>query len=222
MSTVNRDTAAPFASDFLSALQRDESEPMNEKAKHPILLVDDEPEILYSLQGLLRREFELYTAENGKQALEILQQHPIHVIMSDQRMPEMTGVQLMHRVKTEHPDAIRIVFTGYADIRAVIDAINNVGLYRYITKPWDPDELIEVLHQAAARYDDIVERQRLLVDVREYVRQAQQLARGWVEREGGSPPGRIQLDEFARQGSELLSRLDRATAAGGASSGTYS
>ena len=120
---------------------------MTQTKKHPILLVDDEPEILFSLQGLLRREFELYTAESSAQALEILQQHPIHVIMSDQRMPEMTGVQLMHRVKDAHPKAIRIVFTGYADIRAVVDAINNVGLYRYITKPWDPDELIEVLHQ---------------------------------------------------------------------------
>ncbi|HPM79743.1 MAG TPA: response regulator [Candidatus Anammoximicrobium sp.] len=191
---------------------------MSEKEKHPILLVDDEPEILYSLQGLLRREFELYTAENGRQALQILQQHPIHVIMSDQRMPEMTGVQLMHRVKTEHPEAIRIVFTGYADLRAVVDAINNVGLYRYITKPWDPDELIEVLHQAAARYDEIVQRQRLLVDLREHVRQGQQLAQGLLEREPGVPPDRVPLDEFARQSGELLSRLDRATSAGAASS----
>ena len=117
--------------------------------------MDDEPEILFSLKGLLRREFELYTAESGQEALEILERHAIHVVMTDQRMPEMTGVQLMRRVKNEYPEAIRIVFTGYADIKAVIDAINNGGLYRYITKPWDPDELIEVLHEAAARYDEL-------------------------------------------------------------------
>ena len=83
---------------------------MNETNKHPILLVDDEPEILYSLKGLLRREFELHTAESGHEALEILTRHAIHVIVTDQRMPEMTGVQLMCRAKNEYPEAIRIVF----------------------------------------------------------------------------------------------------------------
>ncbi len=177
--------------------------------------MDDEPEILYSLQGLLRREFELYTAQSGSQALEILQQHPIHVIMSDQRMPEMTGVQLMHRVKTEHPEAIRIVFTGYADIRAVVDAINNVGLYRYITKPWDPDELIDVLHQAAARYEEIVERQRLLAELREHVQRGQELIQQLREWEASFQPARVNLDAFEQQGSGLLTRLDRAMSVGG-------
>jgi len=182
---------------------------MSKTKKHAILLVDDEPEILYSLQGLLRREFELYTAESGRQALEILQQHPIHVIMSDQRMPEMTGVQLMHRVKTEHPEAIRIVFTGYADIRAVIEAINNVGLYRYITKPWDPDELIEVLHQAAARYDEIVERQRLLEDLHQYVLRGQELTRELRQREPSAQPALVNLEELETQGNALLPRLEQ-------------
>jgi DNA-binding NtrC family response regulator len=182
--------------------------------------VDDEPEILYSLQGLLRHEFELYTAESGSQALEILQQHPIHVIMSDQRMPEMTGVQLMHRVKTEHPEAIRIVFTGYADIRAVVDAINNVGLYRYITKPWDPDELIEVLHQAAARYEEIVERQRLLEDVREYVQRGQQLARELRQRGLDDQLAGLKLDELETQGNALLPRLEWAISGGGVGGAT--
>lgn len=183
---------------------------MNPSRKHPILLVDDEPEILYSLQGLLRREFELHIAESGAQALEILQQHPVHVIMSDQRMPEMTGVQLMHQVKEAHPEAIRIVFTGYADIRAVIDAINNVGLYRYITKPWDPDELIEVLHQAAARYDEIVEHQRLLNDMRQFVEQGRGLARAWGEQPPGVLPGSVDPNELASRADQLLPRLDRA------------
>jgi DNA-binding NtrC family response regulator len=184
---------------------------MTQTKKHPILLVDDEPEILFSLQGLLRREFELHTAESGAQALEILQQHPIHVIMSDQRMPEMTGVQLMHRVKDAHPEAIRIVFTGYADIRAVVDAINNVGLYRYITKPWDPDELIEVLHQAAARYEEIVEHQRLLTDVRQYVQRGQELVQGLREHPAAAGSAGFNLDEFASQGSQLLQRIDLQT-----------
>lgn len=184
---------------------------MTQTKKHPILLVDDEPEILFSLQGLLRREFELYTAESGAQALEILQQHPVHVIMSDQRMPEMTGVQLMHRVKDAHPEAIRIVFTGYADIRAVVEAINNVGLYRYITKPWNPDELIEVLHQAADRYEEIIEHQRLLTDVRQYVQRSLELGLGLREHPLAAGFVPVNLDAFASQGIQLLQRLDHAS-----------
>ncbi len=129
-----------------------------ERSKPSLLLVDDEPEILLSLTGLLRREFELHTADSGPAALEILQQYPIQVIMTDQRMPEMTGVELMGRAKTDYPDAIRIIFTGYADIKAVVDAINHGGLFRYITKPWDPDELIDLLREAAAEYDAVVRR----------------------------------------------------------------
>jgi DNA-binding NtrC family response regulator len=68
--------------------------------------------------------------------------------MTDQRMPEMTGVEFLKRVRGEHPDAIRLLFTGYADIRAVIDAINQGNVYRYITKPWDPDELQTVIREA--------------------------------------------------------------------------
>ena len=71
--------------------------------KHSVLLVDDEPEILFSLRGLLRREFELYTAESGAQALEILRQHPVQVIMTDQRMPQMTGTELLKRSQGESP-----------------------------------------------------------------------------------------------------------------------
>ena len=98
---------------------------MAEQSKHPILVVDDEPEILQSLRGLLRMEFEVHTAQNGFEALELLQRQPMHVVMSDQRMLEMTGMQLLSQVQSECPEAIRIVCTGYADIKAVIDAINQ-------------------------------------------------------------------------------------------------
>src|SRR5207249_933664 len=108
--------------------------------KHSVLLVDDEPEILFSLRGLLRREFELFTAESGPQALELLKSHATHVIMSDQRMPGMTGIELLRQTRLHYPAAIRIVFTGYADIKAVIDAINEGHVYHYLTKPWDPDD----------------------------------------------------------------------------------
>jgi DNA-binding NtrC family response regulator len=171
--------------------------------KHPILLVDDEPEILFSLRGLLRKEFELYTAESGAEALDILRRHPVHVIMTDQRMPQMTGVELLRQARGDCPEAIRIVFTGYADIKAVIDAINQGQIYRYLTKPWDPDELLTVLREACDHYDRVAEGRRLLRDLRDYVARCQGLLDGLP----GGPPESARLD-----GTALLARLDRALA----------
>ena len=165
---------------------------MTKNDKHPILLVDDEPDMLFSLEGLLRRDFQVHTASSAAEALNVLAAHEIHVVMTDQRMPEVTGVEMLGKVKAQYPDAIRIVFTGYADIKAVIEGINRGGLFRYITKPWDPDELIEVLHVATAKYQEMAERKELLTDVREF------LARN-------SPPA--QSDEGAQQ-AELISRID--------------
>src|SRR5258708_456513 len=141
---------------------------MTTASKHSILLVDDEPEILFSLRGLLRRECELHTATSGAEALEVLHRHPVRVIMTDQRMPEMTGVELLRRVRGECPEAIRIVFTGYADIKAVIDAINQGQIYRYLTKPWDPDELLGVLRQACDEYERLAARRLLLQALRHH------------------------------------------------------
>jgi response regulator RpfG family c-di-GMP phosphodiesterase len=181
---------------------------MSESKKYPILLVDDEPEILFSLKGLLRREFELHTAESGDEALEILDKHEIHVVMTDQRMPNMTGAQLMSRVKNESPDSIRIIFTGYADIKAVIDAVNNGGIHRYITKPWDPDELIELLHEATAVYAEILERNRLLSDLKEYVSKSREIANELLKQ---NVRFSIAPDEYMETGERLMQRLNEAT-----------
>ena len=179
------------------------------KAKHPILLVDDEPEILQSLKGLLRREFELYTAESGKEALAILEQHEIHVVVTDERMPQMTGVQLMGQVAERYPEAIRIVFTGYADINAVIDAINKGGLYRYITKPWDPDEFIQLLHEAARQYEVIAGRRQLLSDLAEHVREGQRLIESVRAIAASDRAVQEELDQYAQATNQLIHRLDQ-------------
>lgn len=142
---------------------------MNAPQKPSILIVDDEPEILQSLFGLLRREFELFIAETGEHALEIMSQQAIQVVMTDQRMPGMTGVELMAQIQKRYPNAVRIIFTGYADIKVVIEAINSGGLFRYLTKPWDPDELVEVLKLASSHYEKTNERRQLLAEVRELI-----------------------------------------------------
>jgi DNA-binding NtrC family response regulator len=175
---------------------------MSDKPHHSILIVDDEPEILFSLRGLLRRAFELHTAESGAQALEVLQQHPVDVIMTDQRMPVMTGIELLARARGEWPEAIRIVFTGYADIKSVVDAINQGQIYRYLTKPWDPDELIAVLREACAHHDRIAERKRLLADMKGYLAGCQAV----FQKVSGSE----EADTLARGTEALLARLDQA------------
>lgn len=168
--------------------------------KPPILVVDDEREILFSLRGLLRRDFEVFTAESGAEALRILQEHPIHVILTDQRMPEMTGVELLSRARGDYPQAVRIVFTGYADIKSVVDAINKGQIYRYLTKPWDPDELIAVLRRACEHHDRFAERHQLLNDVRKH------LERGLAFLQG-LPPGHAEADSLAHASQDLLARL---------------
>jgi response regulator RpfG family c-di-GMP phosphodiesterase len=183
---------------------------MPHTTKPPILLVDDEPDMLLTVKQLLRRDFTLYTAESGRQALELLREHPIHVVLTDQRMPEMTGMQLLGRVKDLSPQTVRMVFTGYADIKAVIEGINEVGLYRYLTKPWDPDDLTQVLHRAADQYGRVVDQQQLLADLRACLRQGQALVQGLLAEGPNARPAQRDLEELDQTTGQLLQRLDRA------------
>ncbi len=142
------------------------NEPRRMLRRHTLLVVDDEPDVVQSLQDLLRREYHVLGATHAREGLRLLREQPVHLVMTDQRMPEINGVEFLRNVRRDRPDAIRLLFTGYADIKAVIDAINEGHVYRYITKPWDPDELLTVLRQAAEQYDLLQERQRLLDDLR--------------------------------------------------------
>ena len=133
--------------------------------RHTILVVDDEADVVKSVQDLLRREYRVLGATSAKEGVEIMRREEVHVVMTDQRMPLMTGVEFLRQVRGEHPDAVRLLFTGYADMRAVIDAINKGNVYRYVTKPWDPDELTAIIREACERYDLIVARQELTAEL---------------------------------------------------------
>jgi signal transduction histidine kinase len=133
--------------------------------KHSILVVDDEPFVVKSLQDLLRYDYTVHGATRAAEALDILKHHDVQVVMTDQRMPEMTGVELLAQVKEKWPDAVRLLFTGYAEMRAVVDAINRGNVYRYITKPWNVDELQTIIRQACDRYDLVAERRQLLSEL---------------------------------------------------------
>src|SRR6059058_6009101 len=135
--------------------------------RHTILVVDDEPDVVQSVKDLLRLDYNVLGTTRAEEAVKLMQEHEIDVVMTDQRMPDMTGVELLTRLKGPYPEATRLLFTGYADIRAVIDAINEGNVYRYITKPWDPDELQALIREACERYDLIVERKHMLEMLRE-------------------------------------------------------
>ncbi len=120
--------------------------------RYSILYVDDEPANLSSLTAFLRRDYQMYTAESGAAALDILRETSIDLIISDQRMPQMTGVELLEKVRLEHPEIIRMVLTGYSDLQAIVDAINKGHVYYYITKPWKGEEIKVVLSNALEAY----------------------------------------------------------------------
>jgi response regulator RpfG family c-di-GMP phosphodiesterase len=135
------------------------------KYKHTIFLADDEESILKSLQRLFRKEgYEILTATNGVEGLKILQtlEKPISLIISDQRMPEMTGAEFLEQAKKISPDAIRFLLTGFASMDAIIDAINKGSIHRYINKPWDDNDLLFQVRQALEQYELIIENKRLL------------------------------------------------------------
>jgi len=127
--------------------------------KLKMLVVDDEPDNLDLLYRTFRRDFNVLKADSGVSALEILAaEGEVAVIISDQRMPEMKGTEFLSKTLPQFPDTVRIILTGFTDIEDLVEAINAGQVYKYITKPWDPGELKEVVQRAAATYDLLKQR----------------------------------------------------------------
>lgn len=118
-----------------------------------LLLVDDEPDNLSAIQRLLRKDFEVVVADSGERAMEIVRQGgaPFDVIVSDQRMPGMSGSEFLTHVQAHDAVATRLLLTGFSDLEAVIDAVNRGHIWRYVAKPWEPEDLKQALRQAAER-----------------------------------------------------------------------
>jgi DNA-binding NtrC family response regulator len=114
-----------------------------------LLLLDDEENILRALARLLRRDgYKILMATRAQDAFELLAKHDVQVIISDQRMPEMSGTEFLSRVKDLYPHTIRIVLSGYTDLKSVTDAINKGAIYKFLTKPWDDEQLRQNISQA--------------------------------------------------------------------------
>ena len=120
--------------------------------KITILYVDDEENNLFSFKAAFRIKYKVLTALSGDEALEILANNDVQMIITDQRMPEMTGVEFLEKVLEEFPDPIRILLTGYADMGAVVDAVNKGKIFHYLTKPWDEEELDLTITRGYAKY----------------------------------------------------------------------
>lgn len=134
-----------------------------------LLLIDDEDNILRSLKRLFRREpFRVITARSGPEALELIQHEDVSVILSDQRMPGMTGSDVLKQVKSTHPNTIRLIMSGYTELESVTSAINDGAVFKFLVKPWDDDKLIAHIREAFDIHEYRVnkERQRLALKAR--------------------------------------------------------
>ncbi|NJO11826.1 MAG: response regulator [Leptolyngbyaceae cyanobacterium SL_1_1] len=136
--------------------------------KPRMLVVDDEPDNLDLLYRTFRRSFQVLRAESGQEALNLLADcGEVAIIISDQRMPEMKGTEFLSKTVPNFPDTMRIILTGFTDVEDLVEAINAGQVYRYITKPWDPDELKNVVSRAAETYEIMQQRNQELLEARQ-------------------------------------------------------
>jgi two-component system probable response regulator PhcQ len=175
---------------------------MKDEAIH-ILLVDDEPNILKSLTRILNR-YSLTTAQSGIEALTLAQSTNFDIVISDYRMPEMDGITFLERFMALQPDAIRIIVTGYADLDAAQTAINSIGVFRFINKPWNNVEILHAVEKGLELKNILLENRRLADQVRHQqalLNQQDAILRALEAEEPGitkvnwAPDGSIILDE---------------------------
>src|SRR3954453_5749045 len=137
--------------------------------RHCLLIVDDEPDVCDSVHDLLRREFRVLKANSAEEGYRLMQEEEVHIVMSDQRMPQISGVELLTKVKSRYPHAIRMLFTGFADIESIIAAINQGHVYQFLKKPWQPEDLEAAVRHAAIEYDRLTSTEEESERLREVV-----------------------------------------------------
>jgi len=138
-----------------------------EKILHPILYIDDEEDNLTVFNATFRRDYKVHLAISGQEGLEIMKKEGVHLVITDQRMPEMTGTEFLEKIIPHYPDCIRMVLTGFSDVEAIIQAINNGRVYRYITKPWNKEELKITMDRALEAYNLRQQNKNLIEDLKE-------------------------------------------------------
>ena len=133
-----------------------------------LLCVDDEVSVLRSLKRCLRKEdYQIVTATGGAEGLALLETHPAQVVLSDQRMPDMIGTAFLRQVKERYPETVRVMLSGYAEVHAILESINQGEIYRFLPKPWNEEELKVTLRQCFERYDLIRQNRELIGQVQQ-------------------------------------------------------
>ncbi len=171
-----------FADLFLNKEPATTGKPQETETKpapqYQILFVDDESNVLKAMRRIFHQEnYTIHTAESGDQALAIMDQEKIQVVISDHRMPGMTGTDLLREIKKRHPSTIRIMLTGYADVDAVMGAVNDGAVYKFITKPWNDDDLRLTVSLALEQYDLIQENRSLKKQASQHSKEIKRLSR---------------------------------------------
>ena len=135
--------------------------------KHTILIVDDEEMILKSIFRVLRNDnYQILTAQSGGEGFAVLKQYDVHLVISDQKMPGMNGLDFLKRVKIDYPQILTIMLTGHAELEIAMEAINEAGVYKFILKPWNDDDLKVTVRRALEALELICERDSLLQQVK--------------------------------------------------------
>ena len=136
-----------------------------------VLFVDDEPSILQALKRMLRKEeYRIFTANSGPEGLEIMKNNDIQLIVSDHRMPEMTGVQFHQKVKELYPNTIRVILSGYANVNVLFEAVNKGEIDRFLAKPWNDDELKTTFRQCLEHYDQLMQNQSPIEQMKDEIK----------------------------------------------------
>lgn len=144
--------------------------------RYRILLVDDEESIISALRRLLKREnYEFLTANCGEKALQLQEQNPAQLIISDYRMPAMTGIELLRQIRSRWPDTVRIILSGYSQVSAIIAAINEGAIYKFISKPWNDEELKLHIRRALEQYQLSAENKQMAREIIEQNKKLQEL-----------------------------------------------
>lgn len=144
-----------------------ESKRVDRTKKYSILYVDDEESNLRIFRTSFKRYYKVHTVASGEEGLKVLQENPVDLILTDQKMPEMTGVDFLKQVIPHYPDPVRIIVTGFSDTESIIRAINECGIYQYITKPWKNEELKFIIDKALESYQIRMNNKQLVNQLKE-------------------------------------------------------
>lgn len=147
---------------------------------HKIMLVDDEPANLRLLERLFRRDYHVLTASSGMEALRLLDQHDVALLVTDQRMPGMSGIELLQRTAEMRPHMVRIILTGYTDVTSLVEAINCGHVYKYVTKPWSNEDLRQTIGRAIEHFETTKARHELQFANKRLAVRLQEMTQGFV------------------------------------------